>query len=94
MEISPGRSGLHEAAYVMINCGGGHELSVAEELKTIAGITEIKCTTGNYDIVAKVEAVAVEILRDIITFKIRRIKEVRSTTTLMFIDSPVPLIAQ
>ena len=82
-----------EAAFIMINCEMGYELSVAEELSNITGITEIERTIGNYDIVAKVEVQSVKTLRDIITFKIRRIKEVRSTTTLMCLISTVPMIA-
>jgi len=83
-----------EAAFIMIYCEMGYELSVEEELRSITGITEIERTIGNYDIVAKVEVQSLETLRDIIAFKIRRIKEVRSTTTLMCIDSTLPMTIQ
>ena len=88
MEKSP------ETAYVMINCEMGCESSVAEELKSVTGITEIECTVGNYDIIAKIEVVSVESLREIIAFKIRKIGKVLSTTTVMCTDSITQAIAQ
>ena len=94
MEKSAGRYSCPEAAYIMINCEMGYELSVAEELKNITGITEIECTVGNYDVIAKIEVKSVESLRDIIAFRIRRVGGVLSTTTLMCTDPTMPMIAQ
>ena len=78
----------------MINCVMGEESSVVEELKSIAGITEIECTTGNYDVIAKIEVASVEFLRDLIAFKIRKAGGVLATTTLMCTNSTTPMIAQ
>ena len=43
-------------------------------------------TFGAYDILAKVEASLVEKLRETITWKIRKIANIRSTLTLMGIQ--------
>jgi len=93
MEESSGRS-YPEAAYVMITCKTGLESSVVEELKSITGITEVECTSGNYDIIAKIEVQSVESLRDIIAFKIRKAGGVLSTTTLLCTGTATPIIAQ
>ena len=73
-------------AYVLINCEIGSEEKVIEELKTIDGIKEVHGTFGAYDILAKVESEQVEILRETITLKIRKIDKIRSTLTLMGIE--------
>ncbi len=73
-------------AYVLINCEIGSEEKVIEELKTIDGIKEVHGTFGAYDILAKVESEQVEILRETITWKIRKIDKIRSTLTLMGIE--------
>ena len=73
-------------AYVLINCDLGAEEFVISELKTIEGVVEVHGTFGAYDILAKVEAALVEKLREIITWKIRRIVKIRSTLTLMGIE--------
>ncbi len=73
-------------AYVLINCEIGSEEKVIEELKTIDGVKEVHGTFGAYDILAKVESEQVEILRETITWKIRKIDKIRSTLTLMGIE--------
>ena len=73
-------------AYVLINCEIGSEEKVIEELKTIDGVKEVHGTFGAYDILAKVESDQVEILRETITWKIRKIDKIRSTLTLMGIE--------
>ena len=75
-----------ETAYVMVNCENGTELKVMEDLGSIDGIKEVKYTFGSYDIVTKVEASSVESLREIIALKIRKIKNIHSTTTIICKD--------
>jgi DNA-binding Lrp family transcriptional regulator len=50
------------------------------------GIKEVHGTFGAYDILVKVMADKVEPLREIITWKIRKIEKIRSTLTLMAIE--------
>ena len=73
-------------AYVLINCELGSEESIIEQLKSLAGIIEVHGTFGAYDILAKIESSTVEDLRETITWKIRKIEQIRSTLTLMGIE--------
>jgi len=73
-------------AYVLINCELSSEEFVISELKSIEGVVEVHGTFGAYDILAKAESSQVEALREIITWKIRKIPKIRSTLTLMGID--------
>jgi hypothetical protein len=71
---------------VLINCDLGSEKSVISELKFIEGITEIHGIFGAYDVLARVESKQIEMLHEIITWKIRKLSKIRSTLTLMGIE--------
>ena len=73
-------------AYILVNCELGSEESIIQQLKSIDGIVEVSGTFGAYDILAKIESSTVEVLREIITWKIRKIDQIRSTLTLMGIE--------
>jgi len=72
-----------ESAYIMINCELGSESSIIEQLRSIPAIREVRAVFGNYDILAKIYTSSIESLRDIITFQIRKIPKIHSTTTIM-----------
>ena len=73
-------------AYILINCELGSEESIIQELKNLDGVIEVHGTFGAYDILAKIESTTVDVLRETITWKIRKIDQIRSTLTLMGID--------
>ena len=73
-------------AYVLVNCELGSEESIIQQLKNVDGVIEVHGTFGAYDILAKVESPTVEALRESITWKIRKIDQIRSTLTLMGIE--------
>ncbi len=73
-------------AYVLINCELGSEESIIQELKNLDGVIEVHGTFGAYDILAKIESTTVDALRETITWKIRKIDQIRSTLTLMGIE--------
>jgi len=73
-------------AYVLINCELGSEESIIQELKNLDGVIEVHGTFGAYDILAKIESPTVDVLREVITWKIRKIDQIRSTLTLMGIE--------
>ena len=73
-------------AYVLINCELGSEESIIEQLKNLDGVTEVNGTFGAYDILAKIESTTDEVLRETITWKIRKMDKIRSTLTLMGIE--------
>lgn len=69
-------------AYVLINAELGREKTLLKDLKAIENINEVHLAYGVYDIIVKVEAENMEKLKEILTFKIRRMKEIRSTLTM------------
>ena len=73
-------------AYVLINCELGSEESIIQELKNLDGVIEVHGTFGAYDILANIESATVDVLRETITWKIRKIDQIRSTLTLMGIE--------
>jgi len=73
-------------AYVLINCELGSEESIIQELKNLDSVIEVHGTFGAYDILAKIESLTVDVLRETITWKIRKIDQIRSTLTLMGIE--------
>ena len=73
-------------AYVLVNCELGSEESIIQQLKSLDGVVEVHGTFGAYDILAKIESATVETLRETITWKIRKIDQIRSTLTLMGIE--------
>jgi len=72
--------------YVLINCELGSEESIIQELKNLDGVIEVHGTFGAYDILAKIESPTVDVLRETITWKIRKVDQIRSTLTLMGIE--------
>jgi DNA-binding Lrp family transcriptional regulator len=70
-------------AFVLINCDLGSEESVIEELKHVDNVKEVNGTFGAYNIIAKISSKKTQSIKDIITWQIRKIDNVRSTLTLM-----------
>jgi len=65
------------------NCDIGSEEAIIQLLKGLEGVKEVHGVFGVYDIIAKVEADITEKLHEIISLKIRKMEEIRSTLTLM-----------
>jgi len=74
-------------AYVLINCDLGCEEAIIDELKLLDDVKETHGVFGAYDILVKLESANVENLRDVITWKIRKLNRVRSTLTLMLTEN-------
>ena len=75
-----------ETAYVLVNCKLGSEEGIIDSLKHMESVKEVHGTFGAYDIIAKIENSDRDKLRETITWKIRKIDDVRSTLTLMGIE--------
>jgi len=73
-------------AFVLVNCEGRAEKAVIDELKTFDAVKEAIGTFGVYDILVKLEADSDHKLIDVITQKIRKMGNTRTTTTLMVIQ--------
>ena len=54
-----------------------------KELRSIDGVIDADSLYGIYDFIAMVEADSAEKVKEIITWRIRRIKDVKSSITLM-----------
>lgn len=74
---------MAHVAFVLINAELGSEEDLARELRKIEGVSEVYIVYGVYDIIAKVEADSMEKVKEIITWKIRRLPKVRSTLTMI-----------
>ena len=74
-------------AFVLINSEIGSEGEVLRELKKMDGVKEAYTVYGVYDVIAKVEASSMDKLKDIITWRIRKLEKVRSTLTMIVIES-------
>ncbi|MEM2021442.1 MAG: Lrp/AsnC ligand binding domain-containing protein [Zestosphaera sp.] len=73
-------------AIVLINTNIGAEEEVMNELLRIEGISEAYIVYGVYDIVVKIKAPSTETLKEIISSKIRKISNVRSTLTMIVVE--------
>lgn len=71
-----------ESLYILVNCDLGSELQIITELAKIPEVKEVRGTYGIYDIFVKIQADSNAILEEIVTYKIRRIPNIRSTVTL------------
>ena len=72
-----------KTAYVLVSCDLGFDAEMIDEIKQIEDVKEVLGIFGAYDILVKVESANAEILKDTITWKIRKLNRVRSTLTLM-----------
>ncbi|WP_455277135.1 Lrp/AsnC ligand binding domain-containing protein [[Eubacterium] cellulosolvens] len=69
-------------AFVLINSDLGKEENLIEEIRSIDDVKEAYLTFGVYDIIAKVQTKNMNYLKELVAFKIRRLKDVRSTLTM------------
>ena len=74
-----------ETAYVLVKSKVAHEMEVMSEILKIDDVKEVKGTFGVYDIFVKINAESSKKIEEVITKKIRLIKNVISTTTLSVI---------
>ena len=73
-------------SFVLINAEIGSEDEVLKELKKLPNVKESYVVYGVYDIVAKVEAESMDKLKEVVTWKIRRLDKVRSTLTMIVVE--------
>jgi DNA-binding Lrp family transcriptional regulator len=72
-----------DEVFICINTEIGSEKKVKKELIKIKGIKDVYILYGVYDIIAKLQAPSTVKIKEIITKKVRRIKDVRSTLTMI-----------
>jgi len=73
-------------AFVFINVEPGSEIEVLERLREVPEVKEAYFVYGVYDIVAKVETDSMDRLKEVITWKVRRLDKIRSTLTTIVME--------
>ena len=73
-------------AFVLVNAELGYETTLADEMKGIEGVTSAYTIYGVYDILLKVEAPTMDKLKEFISSKIRRMRGVKSTLTMLIME--------
>ncbi len=74
-------------AYIAIHCKRTKEDQVLRDLSNIPEVIEGDIVIGSYDLMCKVAAPTYNDISDIVTKKIRRMENVRTTTTLNMIPN-------
>ncbi len=74
------------AAFVLINAEIGSEDEVLKDLRAMEQIKEAYVVYGVYDIVARIESETMDKLKEIVTWKVRRLNKVRSTLTMIVVE--------
>jgi len=69
-------------AFIIIHCNGSEESTILQELKKIAEIIEVDSLIGSFEIICKLVAPTYNDISDIISKKIRKIANIKSTITL------------
>lgn len=70
-------------AYVLINASAGKAIDVAKSLQGVAGITNADAITGEYDVIAQVDASDVAGIGNVIVEKIQKVDGVFKTVTCL-----------
>ncbi len=73
-------------AFILINTEIGSESDVLKSLEDVEGIEEAYSVYGVYDIIVKIKAESMDKLKDIVTWRVRRLNKVRSTLTMIVIE--------
>jgi DNA-binding Lrp family transcriptional regulator len=74
-------------AYVMLNCELGAETEILEQLKEIEQVVDVFETIGTHDMLVKLQAENFEKIREIVSWNIQKLKNVRSIATLIKKDN-------
>ena len=76
---------LLATAYLLLNVETGTEGEVMRSLKPITEVKEARMVYGVYDIIIRVETETMEELKNLVSWRIRRLYRVRSTMTMIVV---------
>jgi len=68
-------------AFVFMNIDAGSENEILNSLREVPEVKESYFVYGVYDVVAKIETESMDRLKEVITWKVRRLDKIRSTLT-------------
>ena len=80
-------------AYILIKAAVGQENEVLKDMLALSVTEEAHKVFGAYDIIAEVKGRDMETLVEIITEKVRRIKGIEDTESILVIDSEIDMTA-
>jgi DNA-binding Lrp family transcriptional regulator len=78
---------LMPTAIILVNSDPEVEEEMIEDLIKVEGVKEVHSVYGIYDFVVKVESETLEELKSIITWKVRRLRKVKASTTMIVAQS-------
>ena len=73
-------------AYVLIETAVGKTRDVLMALRSVSGVREADAVTGEYDVVAVVEAESLNAIGDLVTGNIHTIGGIQRTTTYLSVS--------
>ena len=73
-------------AYVLIETAVGKTRDVLMSLRSVSGVREADAVTGEYDVVAVVEAESLNAIGDLVTGSIHTIGGIQRTTTYLSVS--------
>jgi DNA-binding Lrp family transcriptional regulator len=76
--------------FVLINSEVGAEKRVMATLQAIEVVTETFIVQGVYDIIAKLEAPSMDLVKSVIFEQIRNLPDVRNTLTMVVVETSSP----
>jgi len=74
-------------AFIIIHCKTSNEIAIMENLKKIPEVVEADVVIGSFEILCKIVAPTYTEISDVVTNKIRKIQNLKSTTTLNIIEN-------
>ncbi|MEM1618323.1 MAG: Lrp/AsnC ligand binding domain-containing protein [Desulfurococcaceae archaeon] len=79
-------SKTNKSAIILIQTEIGAESKVLDELMKIPEVKEAYIVYGTYDIVVKIESDTLEKIREIVTNRIRKLPDIRTTVTMIVVE--------
>jgi len=70
-------------AFVLLNCELGFEGEIIEQLQQFDIVKEVQPTFGSYDLLAKLESSSIVDINMVLSTKIRKLENVKSSMTLL-----------
>lgn len=78
-----------KSAIILVQTEIGAESKVLDDLMKIPEVREAYIVYGTYDVVVKIETDTLEKIREIVTNKIRKLPDIRTTVTMIVVEERV-----
>ncbi len=73
-------------AYVLFSVSSGAEDQVQKDLQDIEGVQEVYVSYGVYDVIVKINTDSMEKLKELVSYHLRKVDNIRSTLTLILFE--------